>query len=116
MKEIQSLCLSLYTAGSLAISVVSTDGALESGRITTKTRLELCGNSRAKRVQDSNEHGRTNTQVIQCKRDHGDICGELPRKDVPASPAGDRILCWPCLKQASSVAEDRRRQRYAGGC
>lgn len=89
----QSLCSSLYTAGSLAISMISTDRASESGRRSTiEKRLELYGVSCARRVRISG-HRRINTLVDLCKSVHGDICGEMPRKDVPTSPAGDRVLC-----------------------
>ena len=93
VSSIQSLSSSLHTAGSLAAtSVASTDGTSESGRVTTKMCLKLYGYSCARNVWDS-EHRRTNEHVIQSKIDRGDICGEMPRKDVPSSPAGNRILC-----------------------
>ena len=72
--------------------MLSTDRTSESGRIATKMSRELYGDSCARSVLNS-EHRRTNTHVIQYKIDRGDICGEMPRKDVPSSPAGDRILC-----------------------
>lgn len=90
--SIQSLRSSPRTTGRSATSVVLTDGASESGGLPLECGLELhrilcVGGER------HSKHARKITHVIPNKDDHGNICGEIPRKDVPSSPAGDRILC-----------------------